>query len=214
MLRRCGGQCQPAERMAIPPVELDHAIRRDAPGGQLLPHPQRDEEHRSAPCELADAGLVEMIVMVVRNDHCIDRIGQRGQRPGGRLEPRGGKRHGRGALRENRVDQHAVPVEFEEDRRMAEPGKADRLARLGPRRCIQRVFGQRFIGAAVAGRKQEIGEDRAEGIALARFGLRLSNRIAKPLRRAVELGRIAIAVHLGLRRSHREKRSDPPGRRA
>ena len=97
---------------------------------------------------------------------------------------------------------------------MAEPGKADRLALLGQRRRIERVFGQRFIGAAVAGGKQEIGEDRAEGIALARFGLRLSNRIAKPLRRAVELGRSAIAVHLGLRWSHREKRSDPPDRKA
>ena len=97
---------------------------------------------------------------------------------------------------------------------MAEPGKADRLALLGQRRRIERVFGQRFIGAAVAGGKQEIGEDRAEGIALARFGLRLSNRIAKPLRRAVELGRSAIAVHLGLRWSHREERHAPPDRKA
>ena len=111
------------DRVGLPPVELDHAV--DAALRQPRLEAQRhDEERRSAGLrgQRADARVVEVVVVVVRDQHQID-VRQFGEREAGRdvaLRPDEAER--RRPLGEHRVGEDAQSAELRQHRRMADPG--------------------------------------------------------------------------------------------
>ena len=113
--------------MRLPPVQLDHPQPGQAqvvePGLELQRH---DEQRRAARlcCQRPHRGLVEVVIVVVRDQHHVDvRQLRGGERQ--RADPlRPGPGHRRGALGELRVGQHRQTAEPRQHRRVADPGDA------------------------------------------------------------------------------------------
>src|SRR5262245_39954589 len=74
MLRRRGGDRHALHVGTFPPVELRDAFRREAPSLEPLTDPERGDDGRRrlrlGECE--DRGPIEMIVVVVRDDQCVE----------------------------------------------------------------------------------------------------------------------------------------------
>ena len=75
MLRGRGGDREAGVRhtVRLPPVELDDALGLHAPGFEVRADTERGHERHVALGELADGRVVEMVVVVVRHDHEVDR---------------------------------------------------------------------------------------------------------------------------------------------
>ena len=146
---------------ALPPVELDDARLGDAPVGEVGADPQRHDEG-GVPAALADEivegddrATVEVIVVVVRDHHRVERrqLGERERRrvPGARADA-GDRRR---AVAPERIGEHAVAVELDQHRRVSEPGHAQpgRRRRLEARRVARHHRNRRQRAARRAGAK-------------------------------------------------------------
>ncbi len=109
--------------------------RGDAPPAQVLAHPERDDERRrGAPQQLADRGQVEVVVVVVGDDHYVDR-GQLVQRQGRGVQAAGPEQRGRrDPVAPHRVHQHPAALHLQQHRGVAQPGDRE-LG--GPRRDVR-----------------------------------------------------------------------------
>src|SRR5258706_16480619 len=58
--------------MRTPPVELDNLRRWNAPPFEVRSHPERSDEDEVAVLEGDDRRIVEVIVMVVREQDCVE----------------------------------------------------------------------------------------------------------------------------------------------
>ncbi len=87
VLRRRRRYRQPGIRQPVrlPPVEFDDAFRPNAPRFQMRADAKRRHERHVAFHEFSDGRIVEVVVVVMRHDHQIDRR-QRSQRHRHRLE--------------------------------------------------------------------------------------------------------------------------------
>ena len=110
----------PSHRGGLPPVQLPHLGRVHAPFDQQVAHAQRRHEMPDPARQLRDRGFVEMVVVVVREQHALDRrqLVDRDRRRVKALRP--GPLHGRGALGEHRVGQPEGALELHQHRRVAE----------------------------------------------------------------------------------------------
>ncbi len=103
MLRGRRRELQTADRGGLPPVELPHLVRGHAPVDEPIADAQGREEVLHPGRECPDGVAVEMVVVVMREDHALD-VGQVRKRDGRRVEAlRSDPLHRRGALREDRV---------------------------------------------------------------------------------------------------------------
>ena len=110
--------------MRFPPIELDDTLGSHAPGFEVHPGPQRCDERHVELGELTDSRIVEMVVVIVRDDHEIERR-HCAQKHRHRLEPLGAKKPQRRRARSpHRIGEHPKAVDFDQQRRMAEPGRA------------------------------------------------------------------------------------------
>lgn len=75
----CGRQREPRDLGAFVPVELAQPVRRHPPALQVGADAERDGEDRVRTGQLLDGRQVEVVVVVVRDHHDVDRP-QRGQR--------------------------------------------------------------------------------------------------------------------------------------
>src|SRR5436853_4698114 len=75
VLRRRGAHADAAfrELVRLPPVELADARRRHAPGLEMRADAKRSPERHVERRQLADRRIVEVTVVVVRDDHEIER---------------------------------------------------------------------------------------------------------------------------------------------
>ena len=174
-------QLRAGQPRRLPPVELDDALRRHAPGLQVRSHAQRGDEGHALARQLADGRVVEVVVVVVRDQHQIDGR-QRAQRHRHRLEAlRPGQARGRGARAPHRIGEHAQAVDLDQHRRVPEPGGAQPLpagrrqpssgftAGSGPcgtRRPGAEKLAQRRPRCAAVAQPRQHRVDVAEGLAL------------------------------------------------
>ena len=162
MLRRRGGhrQVRLRQRVRLPPVELDDALGRHAPGLEVRAHAERGDEGHVALRQRADRRVVEVVVVIVRDHHRVERR-QRADRDRHRLEAlRAGPLRGRGALAPHRVGQHAQPVDLDQHRGMAEPGGAQAAARLLRPAGRGSIDGSGAVRHAPIAAEQEIADGR------------------------------------------------------
>ena len=114
MLCRRGHQLQPADGGALPPVQLLHLGRRHAPADEPVAHAQRRDEVLRLGRKLLDGCVVQVVVVVVRQDHAgngrqlVNRDGRRMKTLGAQELER------RGALGKHRVGQPELAVDLKE----------------------------------------------------------------------------------------------------
>jgi hypothetical protein len=188
VLRRRGGHHElgAGQRVRFPPVELGDAFRRHAEGFEVRADAERgDEGHVAVPGQRADGRIVEVVVVVVRDDDEVDgrqrvqahRHGLKALRPG---HPRR-----RGARAPHRIGEHAQAVDLDEHGGVAEPrGAQPRVRRLAP--DVGRVEGrQRRARHAPPVAAQEIAHARPRRACVAQpgqHGVHVAERIALPER--------------------------------
>jgi hypothetical protein len=104
-----------AHARVLPPIELDDVPRRHAPVFEVRTDAERDHEGGVPILHGDDGRAVEVIVVIVRDHHRIDgrQITERDERPVPAPWP--GKAHGTDALAPHRIDQDAVPVDFDQE---------------------------------------------------------------------------------------------------
>jgi hypothetical protein len=129
------GHREVADAGGVAPVELHDAALRHAPPAQVPADPERDDEGGVGPCgEGGDRRLVEVVVVVVRDQHCVEG-GEPVESGRGRVQAaRPDRARRRGPLAPHRVGQHPVAVDLQEHAGVAEPGHRDG-ARLPVRRA-------------------------------------------------------------------------------
>src|SRR5437867_9242097 len=90
VLRGRGGHGEPGARQLVrfPPVELDDALGPDAPVFEVRADAERGHERHDALGDLVDRWIVEVVVVVVRDDHEVYRR-HRAKGYGHRLEALG-----------------------------------------------------------------------------------------------------------------------------
>ena len=159
------GQGDPAELVRLVPVQLDHERGRHPPAAQVGADAERDHEHRrlGRAGEDVDRGDVEMVVVVVGDQHDID-AGQLGQRDRHRVAAAGtDRRRGRDPVAPHRVGQHPHAVDLEQHGGVAQPGRREVGRLLGEPRSLERDGGP---GSATAALGDELRGDRGPGAAL------------------------------------------------
>ena len=137
VLHRHQGEPQRARLARLPPVELLDAL--DALVVEPALETERHEEVRAARrhrCQALDGGEVEVVVMVVRDEHQVDwrQLGDVDRQRHDALRP--GERHRGRALGKLRVHEDVLPGELDQESRVPDPG--DRRPRVvcGERRRI------------------------------------------------------------------------------
>jgi hypothetical protein len=173
---------------------------------------ERNEEARAASRERLHRRHVEVIVVVVRHEHGVDRrqVGEGDRR---RMEALRPCRERRRVLGEDRVEQHAHAVDLDIDAGVADPERAQPVGRrrFGERGLVDREHRQRRRRNA-----HLVARELADGV-LAQVGercRRLGNDVDEA---AVAVVRIRLrareprAVHAGAERRQRE--DDPAGDR-
>src|SRR5580704_10156789 len=129
------------EGARVPPIELDDLRRRNPPPFEVGADPERAHEHRGAVLESDDRRVVEVVVVVVGDEHGIEgrQVTDGEQR---RKETLGtGEADGPDPFAPHRVGEEAMPIDLEQDRRMAQPRNAD--SRGGRRRETAWFYGNR-----------------------------------------------------------------------
>ena len=180
VLRGRGGHREPGvrQRVRFPPVELDDALGPHAPGFEVRADPERRHERHVALGELADGRVVEMVVVVVRHDHEVDRR-HRAQGNGHGLEALGaGEPRRRRARSPDRIGEHAQAVDLDQHRGMAEPGGAQPAGgRLAPR-----PRADSSMAAAPRGTRRSPPQRNSLSVGIDAFGSRKPGMIGCTLR--------------------------------
>src|SRR5688500_17095972 len=128
MSRGSCGQLEWTQRCGFRPVELRDASRSDTPSLQVRADAEWNDESRArllrAPRQCAHDAAVEVIVVIVRSDNCVERW--KFVKSERRLvEPlRANERRRRGAPRPNGVEENARAVDLDKHSRVAEPCRA------------------------------------------------------------------------------------------
>ena len=114
MLGRRGQQAYAIDLRALPPAQLTHLVSRNTPGNQAVAHAQRGDEHLGPGRQRHDRRMIEVVVMVVRQDDALKR--RQVLHADRRLvETLGtGPLHRRGAFREHRVGEPEAAVKLEQ----------------------------------------------------------------------------------------------------
>ena len=191
------GQRDPALLAAVPPVELDDV--GDAEIGEPRAQPERHVEAR--PVRLGQPlhrGLVQVVVVIVRDQHDVDGR-QILEAHAGRRHPLGaGERQRAGALRPLRIGEDVHAGELDQQRRVADPGdgglglvRAQRHAVAGDGRQLEAPGGKggrphapdEERGPRPEGRPAEVGIGVGEAV-LAMVGGRARDRAADAARAA------------------------------
>jgi hypothetical protein len=110
----------PPSVLLLPPLHLLDLRERHAPALEVRADAERDEEARAARRQVLHGLHVEVVVVVVRDEHGVDRrqVGERDRRRMEALRPDRDRRH---ALGEDRVEQQAQPVDLDVDAGVADP---------------------------------------------------------------------------------------------
>ena len=191
VLRRRGAHPDAAfrELVRLPPVELGDARRRDAPGLEMRADAKRSHERHVERRQLADRRIVEVIVVVVRDDHEIERW-QRVQRDRHGLEAlRAREPRRRGAQPPDRIGEHAQAVDLDQHRRMTEPGGAQTAAGFsapGFERIHRR---QRCLRHAALAAAEKLGDGRHRHLRIAQprqDRVQVAKALARPARRRLD----------------------------
>ncbi len=135
VLRRRRGNAHPAARKveALPPIELRDPLCGDAPRLEVRAHAEGRHDGHIELCDLEDRRVVEVIVVVVRDDDGVERRERRHGHRDGLKALRAGEGDRRRTLSPHRIGQDADAVDLEQHRRVAEPGRPEaRLGGLGP----------------------------------------------------------------------------------
>ena len=189
VLRRC---CRhhhvgAGQAMRLPPVELDDALGRYAPRFEVRSDAQRrHHRHRAVPGERMDRRVVQVVVVIVRDQHRVHRR-QIPQAHRNRLKALGPDQpERRRALAPDGVGQHAHAIDLDQHRRMTEPGHSQAAGgRALPRRA--RIEGhERRFGISRAARAQELAQrgSRRRRIAQRRRNrMNVAKALAGPTRR-------------------------------
>lgn len=121
----------------------------------MLADRERDDELGFFILKELDRFLVEMVVMVVRND---DRVNRREFLPfqGGRLETLDHPAEGRCALAEHRIHEQDLPVDVQKKSRMSKPDKLHLLAWKEESRDIGLDLGQQSLRRAGCRSEKEL----------------------------------------------------------
>ncbi len=189
MLRRGGGELQAGDADRLPPIQLPYLGRVHAPAHQQVAHAQRGDKHADTVGQRADGGAVEMVVVVMRQDH----PGQRRQRI--QCNRRGvetlgpGEWHRRGAFGKHRVGQPQPARQLHQQRGMAQPVQAA-IQRGQQVRACQRLHRQGRGGHRGAGLAEHHGPHQAELLAQGHDGGRQRHRITEAA--SAKLWRIGV----------------------
>ncbi len=120
-----GGQTDSGDGRGLVPVELVDPVRGHTPALQVRTHAERYREDGGRVREGADRRKVEVVVVVVRDHHDVDRAeGTERQRRG--VHTLGtGEGEGRTALAPHRVEEHPPSVDLGEHAGMPHPGEPE-----------------------------------------------------------------------------------------
>src|SRR5258706_11201505 len=195
----------------LPPVELRNALRLHAPRFEMCANAERGHEGNIGLRERADGRIVDMVLMVVRDDHNVH--GRHlSQCHGHRLEALGsGERQGRCARAPHRVGEDANALDLDEDRRVPEPGRAQSALRFPPPRFERIQSGQRPCRNAPLSSAHELRHRRHRrvGIAQARHDrMQVAKSLARPTRRILDPFE-PRALRLGAERFHGRQHNAP-----
>ena len=192
VLRRRGRDRQvgAGQRVRFPPVELGDALCRHAPGFEVRADAERGDEGHVAPRQFANRRVVEVIVVIVGDEHQVHRrqCAQRNRAPAGsasaraaatarRAAPRPGRsaragRRSRSAPSNGRARWRAVRCRVPWPRPRADsPTAAARAARAGRRR--------REIPSASAARRRRVAQPGQHRVHVAK-------RVARPKQRGLD----------------------------
>ena len=121
VLARGGGQAQAAGLGRLPPVQLFDLAGVHTPGDQLVADAERCNEARGLASQLHYRGMVEMVIVVVREDHAGD--GRQFVDADRRCVEarRAHPLHRRGALGEHRIGQPVLAAQLQQDRGVPQP---------------------------------------------------------------------------------------------
>src|SRR4029077_12365568 len=191
MLRRRSGDRKVSARQAVrlPPVQLDDAFGLHAPGLEVHADSERSHERQGAFCEFADGRIVEVVVMVVRDDDEIYR-GHCPKGNGHRLKAlRARKPRRRGAPSPDRIGEHAQAVDLDQHGGMAEPGGTQPArGRLGPG-CERAHRWQRPARHAALAAAEKLVQRRHRGVRISQARndrLQIAELLACPARRSLD----------------------------
>ena len=167
MLGRRGHQLHATDLRRLPPIELLHLGRIHAPLDQPIAHAQRSDEMPHLGRQRQDGSVVQVVVMVVRQDHAFNGR-QVFQADGRRMEALGAHPlHRRCALRKHRVGQPEPALKLHQQGRVPEPVQAavGRGLQLGGR---QRGHRHRQGRHGVGGLVEKKAPSDCQGLAPAR----------------------------------------------
>ena len=109
------------QRVRFPPIELGDPVCRHAPRFEMRADAERGDKRHVTPCQLANGRVVEMIVVIVGDEHHVHGR-QCAERNRDRLEAFRTREPGRRRARSpDRVGQYAQPVDLDQHRGMAKP---------------------------------------------------------------------------------------------
>src|SRR5258706_461193 len=119
--RRCGGDAQCSNLMLLPPIQLDYAA-----SPPLLDENRETQWHdphrgRVRCCESPDGSIVEMVVVIVRLQHKVERRQLVEANPRGDPAAWTGESHRRRALAPHRIGQNVEPTQLHEEARVSHP---------------------------------------------------------------------------------------------
>lgn len=187
--------------VAFPPVEL-HGVG-DAAGGQPRLQAQRHHVQRRAAglaVQGADAGRIEMVVVVVRHQHQVHPRQFAQRQPRGLMALRAGEGQGRGPLRKDGVGEQREAAQLGQHRGMADPGGGRQHALARPRVGLQEgVVRGHLRDRAAWGRWQPLAA--SVGAPAQHLGQALGREVVVVVLEAVgamvRFSRVEVAVHAG-----------------
>ena len=183
--RRSGDLHRPDGRL-LPPVQLRNLLRGHAPRFEVCAHAERHHKPRRPRRQFAHHARVEVVVVVVREDHGVERrkLGHRNRRFKEALHAKQPPR--RGVRPDGRVGEEAFSVEFEQHRRVAEPCGADGGGGgVGQRRAHRRRRGR---GCASVTRRKQAAANHFEKRRAEVGGQRLGETPVAVVRRLLHAG--------------------------
>jgi hypothetical protein len=161
MLRGCRSEFEIAQRVALPPIELGDLLRGNSKLLEVRSHAERRDERGATLRELDHRGLAQVVVVIVRDQHRVERRQLR-HRHGRRMKSLGPrKRHRPETIAEHGIRDHALAVDLEQHRRVSEPRDAQprRTDGLGPR--LERSLDGNHPGRfALFPTEEELAHDR------------------------------------------------------
>ena len=195
--------------MRLPPVELGDALGRTPQASRCAPTPSDVTNGTSRLRQLADRRVVEVVVVVVRDDHHVERR-QRAQAHRHGLEALRARRTATASARSpHRIGEHAQAVDLDQHRRVAEPGGAQPACRaLAPRPRADRATATGR--AAPAARRRRESRSRS-AVALRGRATRPGSDAGCEIHHRSTAVKLSFAPVAGLLLSCRVTSQDAPG---